>query len=421
MMLRRLHGFLFGTLRGKLMLGVAAVHAVMMSLFIGDLTHRQRDMLLERQVEQATALSEALATSTAGWIAANDLSGLQELVESQRRYPELLFASLTDQDGHVLADTDQSKRGLYMLDLPRVASQTLLSRTPGLVDIAVPARIGEQQVGWVRIGIGQQVAGEKLMQITKSGIIYALVAIFVGSAMAWVMGIRLTRRLYVVQKTMDAVRSGNSQVRAALPGSDEAADIAREFNTMLDALVEQDKKLHASDISLRNLVENLNEAVFSLRMDGTVEYVSAAITPILGYRPDEVIGIRYLSFFHPDDVALAEETFAKVLAGKSMVQEYRMLTCDGAIRHVRVSTPPVQKKLFGSMLVQGILENITDRKRAEDALLAKMNELQLWQTATLGREGRIGALKQEVNALAVRLGQPPPYGTPESSERQEHP
>ncbi|HEX9023920.1 MAG TPA: hypothetical protein VF799_08790, partial [Geobacteraceae bacterium] len=75
-MLKKLSLFLFGTLRGRLIIGVAAVHAVMMTLFIGDLTVRQRAMLLDRQVADTTALSQALATSAAEWIAANDISGL---------------------------------------------------------------------------------------------------------------------------------------------------------------------------------------------------------------------------------------------------------------------------------------------------------------------------------------------------------
>ena len=107
-MMKALYHFLLGTLRGRLIICVAAVHAIMMALFIGDLTIRQDNMLMERQIEEATALSQTLATSSAGWIVADDISGLQELVEAQRQYPEILFAILSDEQGHVLADTDTS-------------------------------------------------------------------------------------------------------------------------------------------------------------------------------------------------------------------------------------------------------------------------------------------------------------------------
>ncbi|MDD2853889.1 MAG: hypothetical protein PHY09_18530, partial [Desulfuromonadaceae bacterium] len=105
MMMTKLSRFLFSTLRGRLIVSVALVHAIMMALFIVDLTARQRAMLLERQVEEATALSRTLAVSAAGWIAADDIAGLLELVEAQKRYPELLFAMLIDEQGRVLADT----------------------------------------------------------------------------------------------------------------------------------------------------------------------------------------------------------------------------------------------------------------------------------------------------------------------------
>lgn len=40
MSLQKLHGFFLGTLRRQLVFGVAVVHALMMTLFIGDLTIR---------------------------------------------------------------------------------------------------------------------------------------------------------------------------------------------------------------------------------------------------------------------------------------------------------------------------------------------------------------------------------------------
>ena len=54
------------------------------------------------------------------------------------------------------------------------------------------------------------------------------------------------------------------------------------------------------------------------------------------------------------------------------------------------------------------------RQQTELALEQQLDELRRWQNATLGREGRIAELKQEVNALTVRLGLAPPYATPES-------
>ena len=59
--------------------------------------------------------------------------------------------------------------------------------------------------------------------------------------------------------------------------------------------------------------------------------------------------------------------------------------------------------------------DITERKRAEEQVTRQLDELRRWQTVTLGREGRVAELKREVNALAVRLGQPPPYPSAEAT------
>src|SRR5271157_1061310 len=211
-----IHNFLFGTLRGRLVLVVAVVHAVMMTLFITDLTVRQRSMLLVRQEEEATALAQSLSTSAAGWLSADDISGLQELVEAQRRYPELLFAMLIDQGGRVLAHTDKSRQGLYLLDLPGEVRETVISKTPDLVDVVVPAMVGGRHVGWARVGIGQKAAGQKLGEITRSGILYAIAAIILGSVIALLMGRQLTRRLYTVQDTINKVRDGNRRARSTI-------------------------------------------------------------------------------------------------------------------------------------------------------------------------------------------------------------
>ncbi len=56
-----------------------------------------------------------------------------------------------------------------------------------------------------------------------------------------------------------------------------------------------------------------------------------------------------------------------------------------------------------------IAHDITDRKQAEARLQEQLDELRRWQQVTLGREGRILALKREVNELLEKAGQSPRY------------
>ena len=59
----------------------------------------------------------------------------------------------------------------------------------------------------------------------------------------------------------------------------------------------------------------------------------------------------------------------------------------------------------------GVGHDITAHMQAEAQMAQQLDELRRWHAVTLGREGRVGELKREVNALAARLGEPPPYGT----------
>lgn len=381
-MLKTMSRFLFGTLRGRLIIGVAVVHAVMMSLFIGDLTIRQRAMLMNRQIEEATALTQALATSAGEWIATDDISGLQELVDAQRRYPEVLFAILADNEGRVLADSDKSRQGLYMTDLPRVARQSVFSRTPSLVDVAVPAMIGGHHVGWARVGIGQKVAGEKLAKITRNGVAYALAAIFIGSLIAWFIGRRITRRLYAVQDTIKAIRSGNRAVRSSITGVDEPAVIAREFNSMLDALEERNTELCAREEKYRALIESANDAVFIHEikedgMPGPFIEVNELAYKRLGYSREELAMLSPMELDDPCYRNRIQDAMERLLKDGHAVFETAQIAKDGRSIPVEVSTRVIEVR--GKRLLFSLVRDITERKKAEESLRqrdAELNESQ---------------------------------------------
>lgn len=100
-----------------------------------------------------------------------------------------------------------------------------------------------------------------------------------------------------------------------------------------------------------------------------VEYVSDSLA-LFGYRPDDFTSGRtaYASIVHPDDlprVAAEVETYTR--EGRSeFTQEYRILTKSGEIRFIDDRTW-VRRGTDGSIThYQGILLDITERKRAEE-------------------------------------------------------
>lgn len=262
-MRHKIYKLFFGSLRRQLIIGVASVNAIGIALFIGDLTQRQRALFLERQTELATAIAQTLAISSADWLAAHDVTGLQELTEAQLRNPELKFALIANTQGQVLAHTDRSHLGQYIIDLPLRVEQATLNRTEVLVDVLVPAKLANQHVGWVRVGVDQGLAIEKLSKITQDAILYALLVIIIASILAWLAAWKLTRRLYVIRSVMDEVQTGKTSARSQITGDDEAAHLSTGFNTMLDRLEKREDEIMLSN---RALAEAKDVAEKSLRV-----------------------------------------------------------------------------------------------------------------------------------------------------------
>ncbi len=61
--------------------------------------------------------------------------------------------------------------------------------------------------------------------------------------------------------------------------------------------------LNESESKFRAFVENANDIIYSLSLDGLLTYVSPNWTEILGHPLSDVIGRNFDQFVHPDDVS----------------------------------------------------------------------------------------------------------------------
>ena len=139
---------------------------------------------------------------------------------------------------------------------------------------------------------------------------------------------------------------------------------------------QMERALRESEEKFRSFVENANEIIFSLTPDGIFTYVSPNWTEWLGHDTGEVIGKNAADFVHPDDFLQNREVFLQTLATgkKTSGTEYRVWHKDGSWRWQSQSISPIRNTEGRVVGIQGISHDITDRKRAEEAL-ARSEEL----------------------------------------------
>jgi PAS domain S-box-containing protein len=143
------------------------------------------------------------------------------------------------------------------------------------------------------------------------------------------------------------------------------------------------KKMEAgvreSEDKFRVFVENANEILFSLDPAGKFTYVSPKWTEMLGHETAGIIGTYSATFIHPSDLSRNIECFRRVMKNGEKISglEYRILHKDGTWRWHSQSASPVRDAAGTIIAYHGICHDITERKRAEDALWQANRKLSL--------------------------------------------
>jgi PAS domain S-box-containing protein len=125
--------------------------------------------------------------------------------------------------------------------------------------------------------------------------------------------------------------------------------------------------LAESEEKYRLVVENAKEAIV-ITQDLKVVFVNNAAVDITGYSKEILASRPFSDFIHPDDLNMVLENHIKRLKGENplRVYSYRIFCSDGSIKWAETNSIIVQWR--GRPAVLNFLNDITDRKQAEDAL-----------------------------------------------------
>lgn len=232
------------SIRNKLILNVALVHLVLISVFVADTLYRQREFLLYETRDGAVNFAQLLSENVLSWVLAEDLMGMDEVLQASARMLHASYACVVAPNGQVLAHTDREKVGTFLVD---PESLQLLSGSkkeahvwrddPLHVHAAAPLEIHKNQVGWVLVGRDMSGMAEHLRELRNKGLIYTLLAIIIGAFCAWLLSCAVFRQLGHIMGGIRRLRHNDFSSSIPVCSNDEFGHMATALNQASDVLL----------------------------------------------------------------------------------------------------------------------------------------------------------------------------------------
>lgn len=280
-------------IKNKLILSIALIHALLMTVFVIDLTERQKSFLLQESFQTTQAITETLAINATPWVLSNDLAGLEEIIQSQSQQIYVNFAILTTVSGEVLAyyhrnPEKQNKIGQF-IEVPQLDPFTQASGTvvnfdnSNVIDITTPIMLNQNQLGWARLQMSREHINDSIKMISLEGIFYAALAIIVGGFFAWWMGNNLTKRIYHLINITKKIRLGERNLKIQSGHDDELEELAHNFEDMLKVLETSESMLFNAKEEAEITLKSIGDAVIVIKTDSLVSYMNPVAEVLTGW------------------------------------------------------------------------------------------------------------------------------------------
>jgi PAS domain S-box-containing protein len=143
-----------------------------------------------------------------------------------------------------------------------------------------------------------------------------------------------------------------------------------------------EEALRESEQRWRSLTEALPQLVWGARPDGWCDYFSTQWTNYTGVEENDLLGWRWMEALHPDDREPTRQFWTDSVAGRQPYDvEYRVRRSGGTYGWFKTRGTPIRDSDGTIVKWFGTCTDITDRKRAEQAL--KDQEMELRQAHDL--------------------------------------
>ncbi len=204
-----------------------------------------------------------------------------------------------------------------------------------------------------------------------------------------ISGVALIERLAELSPLMEyIIVTGHASLDTAIEAVGQKRIVGYETKPLdmprLLSLVRQvaerrgaEEKLRESEERYRRLVESLHEGIWAIDKDANTTFVNDRMAEMLGYTPEEMLGKHLFAFMDERGVELAQRLLERRQQGVSERHDFEFVRKDGRRLYASLATSPIlddEGKHAGAI---ASVQDITDLKRAEEALAASERRYRL--------------------------------------------
>lgn len=331
---------------------------------------RERLSLEQTQLDLLTASDNRLA--------------LRRQVSALGLYTGLQHAFLVDREGRVQASLERSDVARTMdqvlqdrPDLGEPLQQIAMQADFGAIDVRllpgpqalllgrVPVQDGGRLVVIANL---EQPRTQRMVALERAMVREAGVLLVVLIALAFVLHLLWFRRAQRLSQVLDAIGTGQLQLRSGMTGFDELGLIGKAADRMAQRLQDDQQ-------NLRHMHELLNRSPVVV-----IEWQPVPGWPVIkvsdsvaqwGYEPADLMATRlpYLQLIHPEDLARIEGEVASHADEQRdvFVQEYRIRHAGGHWVWIEDRTRFDRDEHGHVVRITGVLMDVTDRHEAQRA------------------------------------------------------
>ncbi|MBI4689696.1 MAG: PAS domain S-box protein [Nitrospirae bacterium] len=357
----------------KLRIRIPLIYTLLIALlgvvFIVFTSRFVEDRMVEEEEEYFRSITKTLALNSANAIVLKDYAALSGIVDNMAKGEHVNYAIILDENGMVIAHSRHELEGTILNDpesRKAAASRDLLMQAvgPDTMDVTAPLMIAGQKWGAVRIGFS---LGEMKIKVAraKNLILFSgFIMVLFGGIVSVFIAKKITDPIHKLHRGAELIGEGNLDHRLDISTGDEIEQLAAAFNTMTANLKENYLAIEKAKNEWEKTFDAISDPLFIHDKEFRVIRCNRAYAEAAGISFQEIIGKPYYEIFPKTDGPM--KRCLKVLETQEEGEEGLSLRDGG--KTYKVSFYLIKDAAGGYLYSLHIMEDITERKKAEEAL-----------------------------------------------------